>query len=73
MADIFHPTPSLDLRGKARAVLARIARALDTYAEARARSAEIHRLLALPDAELAARGLSRDRIVAHVFRDRMGY
>ncbi|WP_103171951.1 hypothetical protein [Paracoccus sp. SY] len=37
--------------------------------EARARSAQIEALEARTEAELAGMGLTRDRIVGHVFRD----
>ncbi len=38
----------------------------------RARLPEVARLAALSDVELSRRGLSRDTIVAHVFRDLLG-
>ncbi|KEO56456.1 hypothetical protein [Thioclava pacifica] len=47
-----------------------IAEGLVTYMERQSRQSQIQRLEAKSDAELAAMGLSRDRIVAHVFRDR---
>lgn len=47
----------------------RLGRNLALYARARSRTDEIERLEALSDAELAAHGLTRDRIVMHVFRD----
>ncbi len=37
-----------------------------------ARTDEIARLQALSDSELAARGIARERIVHHVFRDKLG-
>ncbi len=39
------------------------------YIRARARTDQIEALEAMSDAELAALGLDRDRIVLHVFRD----
>ena len=45
----------------------------ENHAEMRARIARIDSLEALSDADLARRGLTRDQIVAHVFRDRMFY
>ena len=36
------------------------------------RQAQVARLSALSDDDLAARGLSRDRIVQHVYRDFIG-
>lgn len=41
--------------------------------ERQARTDEIRRLEAMSDRELAARGIRRDRIVHHVFRDRLGW
>jgi uncharacterized protein YjiS (DUF1127 family) len=49
-----------------------IAQALDTFAQVRSRRGEIMRLLDLSDDQLAARGLTRDQIVQHVYRDRLG-
>ena len=43
--------------------------ALVTVAEASPRLREIERLQAMSDADLAARGLTRDRVIQHVFRD----
>ena len=48
---------------------AAISRWFDTYADARGRGPQLRRLNALSDAELARMGLTRDRIVAYVFRD----
>ena len=39
--------------------------------EVRARSVQVQALLALSDEQLARRGLTRDTVVAHVFRDKM--
>lgn len=39
------------------------------YSERHSRADQIERLEAKSDAELAGMGLSRDRIVQHVFRD----
>jgi len=47
----------------------RLGRGLDSIAEIGARSGEISRLMSLGDVDLARMGLTRDRIVAHVFRD----
>lgn len=43
------------------------------YMEQHSRFAEINRLSEMSDAELAERGLGRDDIVRHVFRDRFHY
>ena len=45
----------------------------ERHGERRARLDQIARLDALSDAELAERGLTRDQIVTHVFRDRLFY
>jgi hypothetical protein len=50
-------------------VSAAIGRGFNAVLKARARTGEIERLEAKSDAELAAMGLTRDRIVHHVFRD----
>lgn len=65
--DTFTAHPSTASRGAA--FWARLGVALETYARKRSRLGEIERLQALTDTELAARGLTRDRIVLHVFRD----
>jgi len=46
-----------------------VARVFSQASGAQARVDTIHRLQSLSDAQLAARGLSRDQIVHHVFRD----
>ena len=53
-----------------RAVVHAVAEGFVLYAERNSRSAQIDRLNRLSDAELAEMGLTRDRIVFHVFRDR---
>lgn len=45
--------------------------AVMTMAEQSPRMREIDRLQAMSDADLAALGLTRDRIIQHVFRDRI--
>mgnify|MGYP001312394542 CR=1 FL=1 len=59
-------TPSKSFRQLIQAIGARVGR----FMEIQARSAEIERLQAKSDHELARMGLTRERIVAHVFRDR---
>lgn len=44
---------------------------LDDVGDIRARSAQVQALMALSDEQLAKRGLTRDTIVSHVFRDKM--
>jgi len=43
------------------------------FGRARARSDEIEALMALSDDDLAARGLTRDEIVRHVYRDMIAF
>lgn len=52
---------------------ARFGKAMTHYIEARSRHTEIAALEAKSDAELAQMGITRDRIVNHVFRDVIGY
>lgn len=54
-------------------LMARIGAVLVAYAEAQSRIGQVKRLEALSDEELAKRGISRDRIVHYVFRDRLSY
>ncbi|MER5170330.1 hypothetical protein [Thioclava sp. GXIMD2076] len=46
-------------------------RALVLATEAKSRQSEIVRLNAMSDAQLAMKGIARDEIVAHVYRDRL--
>ena len=57
------------LRDTLRDVFAAIRVAFRVNAERHQRFAMINRLQAMSDAELSARGLTRDRIMHHVFRD----
>jgi hypothetical protein len=52
-------------------LFARILDFLAEVGELRARSAQVQALMALSDEQLAKRGLTRDTIVTHVFRDKM--
>ncbi|WP_372840613.1 DUF1127 domain-containing protein [Phaeovulum sp.] len=54
----------------ARKLIDGIAQGLIQYVDRHSRVAEVERLNALSDAELAKIGISRDRIVYHVFSDR---
>ena len=58
------------LRARIDAFFAGLGQGVNCYLERHARLDEIRRLSALSDAELAARGIERDRIVHHVFRDK---
>ena len=61
------------LSGTGAAVLSWLGAALRTYMEKRSRLEEVLRFDAMSDDALAARGLTRDGIVAHVFRDKFVY
>ncbi|WP_417628908.1 hypothetical protein [Pararhodobacter aggregans] len=50
---------------------ASLGQGFNAYLEARTRRDQIERLQMLSDAQLAEMGISRDRIVHHVFRDRL--
>lgn len=50
-------------------VFAKLGNWLNAYIERRSRRAQIAALEAKSDAELAQMGISRERIVQHVFRD----
>ena len=60
------------LQGWAQGLRARIAAGFSAYIARRARTAQMQALYRLSDADLAARGLTRDQIPLHVFRDRIG-
>ncbi len=48
-----------------------VAKGFEVYADRRSRRSQIEYLQALTDAELAEKGIDRDRIVHYVFRDMM--
>jgi hypothetical protein len=58
-----------ETRSRIDAFFNRFGQGVNAYLEARARSAQIEALEAKSDGELAHMGLTRDRILAHVFRD----
>lgn len=58
------------LRARIDAFFAGLGQGVNAYLERQSRIAEIERLAALGDDELAALGIERDRIVQHVFRDK---
>lgn len=64
---ITHFSP--DIRARIDASFARLGQGLNVYVEAHSRRDQIEALEAKSDAELARIGLTRDRIVAFVFRD----
>lgn len=72
MAYTAQPTLADVARAKFEAVVHFLADAFEVYADAVSRKNEVSFLNSLTDAELAERGLTRDRIVHHVFRDKLG-
>ena len=58
-----------ETRSRIDAFFNRFGQGVNAYVEARSRRHQIEALEAKSDAELARMGLTRDRIVAHVFRD----
>jgi uncharacterized protein YjiS (DUF1127 family) len=54
-------------------LLDKFRKSADTYIEQHSRRAEIDALEAKSDEELAKLGITRDRIVHHVFADRLCY
>ncbi|MDP5308494.1 hypothetical protein [Paracoccus spongiarum] len=60
---------SPEIRQRIDAAFARIGQGLNAYVETRARRDRIEALEAKSDEELARMGLTRDGIIAHVFRD----
>lgn len=71
MAYITSDSVSASLRANAGRALAGLERSLSAYAYRRSRRAQVEYLESLSDADLAARGLTRDDIIPHVFRDKM--
>lgn len=71
MVSILHnPEPQrLGLRTMLDQFFAGIGQGVNMYVESRARMPEIERLNAMSDAQLAERGLKREDIIRHVFRD----
>lgn len=56
-------------RSRIDAFFHRFGQGVNAYAESRSRQGQIRALDAKSDEELARMGLTRDRIVVHVFRD----
>lgn len=70
MADITSSfLADLDGRAVLKTALGTIGDWMVRVGEANSRSDQIERLSAMSDAELARRGITRDRIVQYVFRD----
>lgn len=72
MAYISRSDTGADIRAQIDRFFANLGQGFNAYLEARSRVGEIEFLNGLSDAELAARGIKRDRIAHHVFRDRLG-
>lgn len=62
-----------DLRAQTDRAFANIGQGFNAYLERLSRRAEVERLNAMSDGELARMGVRRDRIVEYVFRDKLGY
>lgn len=60
-----------ETRSRIDAFFNRFGQGVNAYVESRTRRAQIEALEAKSDEELACMGLTRDRIIAHVFRDLM--
>lgn len=58
-----------EIRNRIDAFFTRLGQGVNAYVEARSRRDQIEALEAKSDEELARMGLTRDGIVAHVFRD----
>jgi len=69
-ADRRNPSPKAMAR-RLDALFASIGQGFNAYLERRSRQDQIDALNALTDEQLLARGLTRDRIPYHVFRDLM--
>ncbi len=61
------------LRAQTDRFFARLGQGFNSYLERLSRRSEVERLDAMSDAELARLGVTRDRIVQYVFRDKLGY
>lgn len=73
MADITPNGFAPSLRNRIGGVFRRIGAAFGAAMEAQSRRAQVERLEALTDAQLAEIGLKRDEILRHVFADRWGF
>lgn len=71
MAYITFDTVHMPLRASAERLFQRLGVAIEAYALRRGRRAQVEFLQGLSDAQLAERGLTRDAIVEHVFRDKL--
>ncbi|WBU54517.1 hypothetical protein [Paracoccus sp. SCSIO 75233] len=64
----FTSTPTL--RSRFSGIGSRFMAAMERYMELQSRSKQIEKLMAKSDEDLAKMGITRDRIVYYVFRDR---
>ena len=71
MASISDIPAGRSFRAALRSFSASLTDGLLAVGRAHSRSAEIERYMAMTEEELAQRGLTRDTIVRHVFRDRI--
>lgn len=70
MAFISNTDFSPRLRQQIDRFFAALGQGVNAMVEARSRRDQIERLTVMSDAQLAARGIKRDQIIAYVFRDR---
>lgn len=70
MASITYSDDRAKNRRPLRDLGARFSGWLEAFMEAHARTNEINALQDMSDAELARRGIQRDQIIRHVYRDR---
>lgn len=71
MAYITFGSAPASFRQTTQTMLARLGQGLSAYADRRSRRAQVEFYESLSDADLAARGISREDIVRHVFRDKL--
>ncbi|MCB1333219.1 MAG: DUF1127 domain-containing protein [Roseivivax sp.] len=69
MATIAAPHSTVSASAGLTGLLAKLGRKLVSLGENHPRLRQMERLMALSDAELAARGLTREGIARHVFKD----
>ena len=60
------------LRAQLDRFFASVGQGFNAYLEARSRRDQIDALMAMSDAQLQERGITRDGIIHYVFRDRIG-
>lgn len=70
MASLTYSDDRARTRRPLRDLGARFGAWMESFMEAHARTGEIDALRDMSDAELARRGIARDQIIRHVYRDR---